>query len=202
MGIASQVTKLQEPSRLSSVYERIMSLPEGHRILECIQCGTCGGACPVSFAMDLTPRQVINLVRSGRIEEALRCESIWTCASCYNCTVYCPSGIKITDVMYVLKVASTELGIAHKDALGPVLARTFADQLESKGRITEVFLFLRVALHRPRLLLTIGPGTYLKLFRAGRIRLRGKKVKGMDQLKKMDNWMIANSFSLEKKVRP
>jgi heterodisulfide reductase subunit C len=41
--------------KLSFVYERIMSLPEGKRVFECIQCGTCGGACPVSFATTVLP---------------------------------------------------------------------------------------------------------------------------------------------------
>jgi heterodisulfide reductase subunit C2 len=183
------------------VYEKILGLPDGKRIFECIQCGTCGAACPVSFAMDRTPRQVINLVRSGRVEEALRSESIWLCASCYNCTFLCPAGIKITDVMYTLKVASTELGIHHRNAIGPVFAKTFASQLESSGRIAEVQLILRVAAHKPRLLLTLNPMIYLKLFLAKRVKLRGKKVKGMQELKSMDNWLLASSFPAKDKTR-
>jgi len=200
-GAGSQVGVLQEHGSLSSVYGRIMSLPEGDRILQCIQCGTCGGACPVSFAMDKTPRQVINLVRSGRVEEALRSETIWLCASCYNCTVQCPAGIKITEVMYALKVASTELDIHHRAAFGPVFTRAFVHQLESDGRIAEVLLVLRTFAHKPRLFLTISPITYLKLFRAGRLKLRTEKVKGMDQLRRMNDWLIAGDFSLESKGR-
>ncbi len=190
-----------ESKELSFVYERILSLPEGNRIFECIQCGTCGGACPVSFAMDRTPRQVINLVRSGRMEEALKSESIWLCASCYNCAAECPAGIKITDVMYTLKVASTELGIHHKNSLGPVFAKTLVSQLESGGRIAEVQLILRVAVHKLGLLTTLNPVIYLKLFMAGRVKLRGEKVKRMEELKKMNGWLIASSFSLEEKDR-
>jgi heterodisulfide reductase subunit C len=188
-------------NRLSFVYERIMSLPEGKRIFECIQCGTCGGACPVSFAMDRTPRQVINLVRSGRMEEALKSESIWLCASCYSCAAECPAGIDITDVMYTLKVASTELGIHHKNSLGPIFAKTLVSQLESNGRIGEVQLILRVALHKLDLLTTLSPVVYLKLFKAGRVKLRAKKVKRMEELKKMNGWLIASSFSSEEKDR-
>jgi heterodisulfide reductase subunit C len=151
--------------------------------------------------MDRTPRQVINLVRSGRVDEALRSESIWLCASCYNCTVECPAGIKITDLMYTLKVASTELGVHHKNVLGPVFAKTLVNQLESNGRIAEVQLILRVALHKLSLLTTLNPIVYLKLFRAGRVKLRGEKVKGIDQLRKMNNWIIASNFSLEEKKR-
>lgn len=197
---------MTEPSwwdsdKLSSVYERILSLPEGHRIFQCIQCGTCGGACPVSFAMDRTPRQVINLVRSGRVEEALHSESIWLCASCYRCTVQCPAGIKITDVMYTLKVASTEMGIHHEKVMGPVFAKTFADMLESNGRISEARLILRVARHKLSLLTTLNPVVYLRLFFAGRIKLRGEKIQGMEQIRKMNSWIISSDFSLERKEK-
>lgn len=196
-----QASVMQDSRESSLVYDRIMSLPDGDRIFSCIQCGTCGGACPVSFAMDRTPRQVINLVRSGRVGEALRSESIWLCASCYNCTVLCPAGIKITEVMYTLKVASTELGIHHENAIGPVFAKTFVSQLESKGRIAEVMLILRVAAHKPRLLLTLSPMVYLKLLRGGRVKLRTEKVKGMEQIKTMDNWLIASDFAGEDRDR-
>ncbi len=197
--VGSQFSKAGSPDTLSFVLDRIRSLPHGDRIFQCIQCGTCGGACPVSFAMDKTPRQVINLVRAGRIEEALQTESIWICASCYSCMAQCPAGISITDIMYTLKVASTELGISHRDAIGPIFARSFANQLESKGRITEVPLFLRLALHKPRLLGTNGPGIYLKLLRGGRVKLRSRGVKGMDQLKKMEAWVaVAHSYLRDK----
>lgn len=188
-----------ESNKFSFVYERILGLPEGNRIFQCIQCGTCGGACPVSFAMDRTPRQVINLVRSGRVEEALQSESIWLCASCYNCTVQCPAGIKITDIMYTLKVASTELGIHHENVLGPVFAKTLVSQLESSGRVSEAKLILRVARHKLSLLTTLNPIVYVRLFLAGRVKLRGKKIKGIAQLRKMNGWLIASNFSLEKK---
>ncbi len=182
------------------VYDRILSLPEGKRIFECMQCGTCGGSCPVGFAMKTTPRQIINLVRAGRVDEALRSDTIWLCASCYNCTTHCQAGIKITDVMYSLKVASTELGIRH-ESLGPVFAKALVKQLERNGRMSEVQLILGVAMHKLSLLTTLSPVIYLKLFRAGRVKLIGEKVKNMDQLKTMNAWLMSSEFSLEDKDR-
>jgi Fe-S oxidoreductase len=38
---------------------------------------------------------------SGRFKgEVLSSYTSWLCASCYACTVECPKGIKITDIMY------------------------------------------------------------------------------------------------------
>ncbi len=84
-------------------WEQVTTFPDGQKIKRCLQCGTCTGTCPVSHAMDITPRQVIALFRAGQLEDILRSRTIWLCASCYSCTVRCPVGIKVTDTMYALK---------------------------------------------------------------------------------------------------
>jgi Fe-S oxidoreductase len=66
----------------------------------CIQCGMCGGACPLAFAMDHTPRRAIYLAREGLLEQVLQSNTPWLCVSCYNCTVRCPTGLKISDVLF------------------------------------------------------------------------------------------------------
>ena len=83
-------------------------IPGGDKIKACIQCGTCTGSCPVSYAMDISPRGVMALFRAGDIESILRSRTIWVCASCYVCTTRCPSGIKITDILYALKRIAIE----------------------------------------------------------------------------------------------
>jgi heterodisulfide reductase subunit C len=52
------VSELAEPAPTTSkqladeFMESILDLPDGHKIKQCIQCGTCSGACPTSYAMD------------------------------------------------------------------------------------------------------------------------------------------------------
>lgn len=145
--------------------------------------------------MDKTPRQVINLVRSGRVEEALRSESIWLCASCYGCTVQCPAGIKITEIMYALKESALEFGFESQRAMGPTFAKAFVGQVESRGRIAETELIIRVALHDPKLLFTLNPLVYVRLFLASRVKLLGKKTKNINELQKMNRWVDANAES-------
>ena len=83
--------------------EQVHLIPGGEKIKKCIQCGTCTGSCPVSYAMDISPRQLIALFRAGEMEAIMKSRTIWICASCYACTTRCPSGIKITDIIYALK---------------------------------------------------------------------------------------------------
>jgi quinone-modifying oxidoreductase subunit QmoC len=102
---------------------QVEDIPAGGRIRRCIQCGTCSGSCPVSYAMDISPRQLIALFRAGELETIMKSRSIWICASCYACTTRCPSGIKITDIIYALKRTVMEKGYESKAPQVQVLAK-------------------------------------------------------------------------------
>ncbi|NMA14706.1 MAG: heterodisulfide reductase subunit C, partial [Clostridia bacterium] len=57
----------------------------GVKLTDCYQCGKCSAGCPVAFAMDKTPRQIIRLLQLGLLEEALATRTIWLCATCQTC---------------------------------------------------------------------------------------------------------------------
>jgi heterodisulfide reductase subunit C len=116
---------------------QVEAIPAGERIKRCIQCGTCTGSCPVSYAMDISPRQLIALFRAGELETIMKSRSIWICASCYACTTRCPSGIKITDVIYALKRTVMEKEYESKAPQVQVLAKLFVNNLMSYGRLHE-----------------------------------------------------------------
>ena len=123
--------------------QAIMDLPEGEKIKACIQCGTCSGACPTSYAMDYTPREVIAALRAGMLDRVLNSNTVWVCSSCYGCTVRCPAGIKLTDVMYELKSLGTKYGLFPKSVTTPALQRAFVAEVEAHGRNGEVGLMRR-----------------------------------------------------------
>ena len=116
---------------------QVEAIPAGERIKRCIQCGTCTGSCPVSYAMDISPRQLIALFRAGEMETIMKSRSIWICASCYACTTRCPSGIKITDIIYALKRTVMEKDYKSKAPQVQVLANLFINNLMSYGRLHE-----------------------------------------------------------------
>jgi dimethylglycine catabolism B len=80
----------------------LLAQPEGHRILTCIQCGTCSGTCPYGEHMEYTPRRIINMLRRGYIEEVFKSDSMLRCVACYSCMAKCPRGIRLSDVLLPL----------------------------------------------------------------------------------------------------
>ena len=61
----------------------------------CFQCRKCTNGCPVTFAMDLYPDEVIRMVILGQRDTVLSCRTIWVCAACETCTTRCPNEVKI-----------------------------------------------------------------------------------------------------------
>ena len=160
----------------------IARLPGCEKLLSCIQCGTCSGTCPLSIYMDYTPRRIINLVREGFQEEALASQTIWLCASCYSCAARCPQKIQLTDVMYSLKREAIKKKLFPKRFPIPVLASEFHKMVAKRGRSSEMWLVMRMALKsNPMILLTM-MGTGWQLFRTGRMSLRMEKIDRVHEL--------------------
>ncbi len=154
----------------------ILATPGGEKIYACLQCGTCGGSCPLSGYMDYTPRKLIGMVREGFKQEVIESFSIWLCASCYECTVRCPAGIHVTDVMYALKRVAIREGIYPKRFPVPVLAKEFMQMLKSSGRTNEFWLAFKMLVKTtPLKLLTMWP-LGLQMLRRGRLCLTFNRI--------------------------
>lgn len=135
-----------ESDRVRGFGRAIMAVPGCEQLEWCIQCGTCSGVCPLSIYMDYTPRQVMALTRADFKSEVLRCHTIWLCASCYACTVACPQGIRVTDIMYELKQRAIEERVYPPHFPIPVLAHAFNAMVRRHGRISELKLVLQLFL--------------------------------------------------------
>jgi heterodisulfide reductase subunit C len=162
--------------------EDVHSIPDGKKINLCLQCGTCSASCPTSYAMDYTPRQIIAAFRAGMLDQVLKSNTVWMCASCYSCTVRCPSGIKLTDIMYELKRLGTEYGLYAKGVTAPVLSKEFVKLVDRYGRNAEVNLLISYYLKtNPLGLLKMAP-LGLRLFRRGRLPFLPSKIKRQNEL--------------------
>ena len=85
----------------------------GQDINKCFQCGTCGGACPMSGQMDTMPRRVMRMAQLGLEEQAQAAKTCWTCASCHTCSVMCPRGIDLARVMEAIRQLTLRKNLNH-----------------------------------------------------------------------------------------
>jgi heterodisulfide reductase subunit C len=73
----------------------------------CIQCTICSNVCPIvdydSSQNDVTPHQVMNLLRLNKKYLATGTRMVWTCLTCYTCQEYCPQQIRVADILLELK---------------------------------------------------------------------------------------------------
>jgi heterodisulfide reductase subunit C len=135
--------------------------------------------------MDFSPRRVIAMTREGFKHEVLSSFMIWLCSSCYSCTVECPKGIKITDVMYALKREAIRERIYPKRFPIPVLARTFFKSVQRYGRSAEgqviVELYLRTNPLQLVRMMTLG----MRLWLRGRMSIASDAIRGRRELQKL-----------------
>ena len=75
----------------------------------CIQCTICTNVCPVvdydADSNDLTPHQIMNLLRLDKKHLATGTRMVWTCLTCYACQENCPQQILVTDILLELRNA-------------------------------------------------------------------------------------------------
>lgn len=110
---------------------------DGHPISTCIQCGTCSGTCPAVEFMEYSPRELIAMIGADLKDNVLSSNTFWYCASCYNCSVMCPKGINIADMMYALKRYSIWRNQFKRELIGPNFSRRFVRTIMKTGKSYE-----------------------------------------------------------------
>ncbi len=158
---------------------------EGNPINTCIQCGTCAGTCPAVEFMDYTPRKLIGMIGADLREEVMSSNTFWSCASCYHCTVRCPAGIDIADLMYGLKRYSMWKDQYQEGLIGPAFSESFIKIIMRTGRTFEPIL-------APSYIFKFGARdmfqeamTATSLMFKGRLPLLPKRIKRIDNFRQV-----------------
>jgi heterodisulfide reductase subunit C len=158
-------------------------------VSSCYQCKKCSSGCPLTFAMDLLPDQVIRLALLGQEEQLLGCRTIWVCSACETCTTRCPNGVDIAGVMDWLKEEALKRGKDLPELEVAAFHGFFLESIQAAGgRVDENRLLRRFTLFS----LWRGPKVGelwenlklgLKLFKRGRLSLSGPpKLKNQAEL--------------------
>ena len=149
-------------------------------ISRCYQCLTCTLGCPVAFAMDLKPHEILKYVQLGAKEKVLGSSTLWVCASCEACATRCPQEIEIVKLMDLLRKMATKEGTVTEK--GPVLNEVFLDAIRKKGRVHELSLILDLKRKTGELLrlnkdeMRLG----LAMFRHGKLKLLPTTIQETD----------------------
>jgi len=109
--------RIQISSRtLQSDFVKKVTEISGQDLLACNQCGKCSAGCPMCFAMDLLPNQIIRLAQLGLEEDIAASKTVWLCASCLTCTVRCPRGVDLGRVMEAIRLITLRKNIDYVGA--------------------------------------------------------------------------------------
>ncbi len=153
----------------------------GKNLLACYQCGKCSAGCPVAYAMDILPNQVIRMAQFGLREKVLTSNTIWICASCYTCSVRCPNDIDIAKTMDILRHIALRSGVKPAERDIPIFHSVFLDSIKSKGRIHELGLIWQYKVKTRDFMKDMALGW--KMFRKGKIKLLPSKFGGGKEIR-------------------
>jgi len=155
----------------------------------CFQCRKCSNGCPVTFAMDLYPDEVIRMVILGQRETVLACRTIWVCAACETCTTRCPNDVKIAELMDCLKEMALREGVPSPQPGILALHETFLNNIKKRGRLYETTLLPAYLLKSGEFLDRLNSGTWRfdlnlgrRMFSKGRLPLMSKSIKGKKEV--------------------
>lgn len=149
-------------------------------IKSCYQCGKCSAGCPVAFAMDYPPRQIIRLLQLDLVDEALKADSIWICASCETCSARCPRNVDIASLMDALRREALAQGKVT-DKKVAAFNEGFLGGVKNFGRSFEAGILLYHNLKTGQLFKDMELG--LPMMQRGKVEVMPHKIKGSAQVK-------------------
>lgn len=163
-------------------------------VTDCYQCAKCSAGCPLTFAMDFLPHEIIRLVGLGQEELVLASNTIWACSACETCTTRCPNDIDIMGVLDYLKERAVKSGRAVPQKNVLAFHKAFLDDIRlSGGRINEPLLLGLFMLRSGEGLAKLKTGELkddvklgLQMFQKGRLGIKPpKKVQALADLKNL-----------------
>jgi len=162
------------------------------KVADCYQCTKCSSGCPLTFAMDFLPHEIIRLAGLGQEDLVLESNTVWVCSSCETCTTRCPNDIDIAGVMDYLKEKAVKSGkrVPQKNVLA--FHQSFlADVRLSGGRLNEALLMGLFTLKSGQAVAKLKDKSLLedlklglKMFQKGRLSLKpSHKVANSSEIK-------------------
>ncbi|MFQ5441092.1 MAG: 4Fe-4S dicluster domain-containing protein [Thermodesulfobacteriota bacterium] len=98
---------------IDSTLIQYLERASGEDFKKCYQCGNCSGGCPVSFAMEIPPSQIIRFLQLGRVDKVADANSMWICVGCLQCYSRCPKGVSVANTLEAMRQLVLRKGVDH-----------------------------------------------------------------------------------------
>jgi len=157
----------------------------GQPVSRCYQCRKCTNGCPVRFALDVMPNQVMRMIQLGLEDELLRSKTIWVCASCQTCTTRCPNDIDIAHVMDTLRQMSRASGVPPGEANVVKFHKAFLDSVRRHGRVSELEMVGFYKLAALDFFNFADTKVAWEMFKRGKLKLLPENIKNKAEVRKM-----------------
>lgn len=154
----------------------------GQHIFDCYQCGKCSAGCPVDYAMDLGPRQIMRYIQMGLKKEVMQSTTIWLCVSCETCSSRCPAKIDIAKIMESLRILASVEGSVPAEKKVNLFHREFLNAVERYGRAHEFSLSAAYVMKTRDF---SGMGLGRAMFSKGKLVIMPPKVSGASDVKRI-----------------
>ncbi len=158
----------------------------------CFQCKKCTNGCPVTFAMDIYPDEIVRRVILGQRESILKCRTIWVCSACKTCTTRCPNRVKIAELMDCLKEMALKENIPCPQPQILSLHEIFLNSVKKRGRVAETAFLTTYLIRSGQLAQKFKDGTWPEdaklgwdLFSKGRFLLFSHKIKEREAVRRI-----------------
>ncbi len=151
----------------------------GTNINRCYQCLTCSLGCPVVFAMDYMPNQIVRMVQLGLKQQTLTSSTIWVCANCEACATRCPNDVEILRLMDTLREMALREGVGEKAVT--TFHHVFLENIKRRGKQHELSMMLQLKLKMKDFFSDIDLG--IKMLLKGKLRLLPLRVRELKELR-------------------
>lgn len=186
---APPVAPAGEAIRPKSDFLKKAEAESGVNINACYGCKKCSNGCPLTFAMDLHPYQIVRYVQFGLEEKLKNCETLWVCSSCQTCLTRCPNEVDLPRMMDYLKetVVKEKRSVNQKNTV--LFHQSFLKEIKARGRIFETGLMTRYIILsgdfiNPSMAIKHGK-LGLAMLKRGRLPLWPKGIKDRKWLKEL-----------------
>ncbi len=141
----------------------------GQDVNLCYQCRKCAAGCPVSFAMDYKPSQIIHAIRLGMEDVVFNSKTMWLCASCETCTTRCPQEVDVAKVMDAVKIVALRRGIKPTVPQVASFYRAALANIKKCGRMYELGMIIGLKLRTFEFFKDAQLG--MKMFKKGKLKM-------------------------------